>query len=126
MAPSSDDEDSKSESEYDEYEGIGIGDDIPNLPASANGDTDAGFNLHALAVGPLPPTPPSEEEEGGMSKEPEMPKVPASHYVTPPKRLGESKEPRSSIKKLKIKQEPNEEKEDKITEDTWLGTQLAE
>ena len=123
MPPSSDDEDSESEYDYSEYPGIGIGDDIPNLPASVNGDTDAGFNLHALAVGPMPPTPPSEEEEGGMSKEPmskepEMPKV--SHYVTPPKRPGVSKEPHSGIKKVK-----NEPGESKVTEDTWLGTYIC-
>ena len=96
MPPSSDDEDSNSD-EDDEYEGIGIGDDIPNLPASVSGDTDAGFNLKALAVGPMPPTPPSEDEEGGMPEECEMPKVPVSHYVTPPKRPGVSAEPHQEV-----------------------------
>lgn len=121
MPPSSDDEDSNSD-EDDEYEGIGIGDDIPNLPASVSGDTDAGFNLKALAVGPMPPTPPSEDEEGGMPEECEMPKVPVSHYVTPPKRPGVSAEPHSGIKKCKVKDEP---KEYKVTEDTWLGTHIC-
>ena len=49
-----------------------------------------------------------------MSKEPEMPKV--SHYVTPPKRPGVSKEPHSGIKKVK-----NEPGESKVTDRYLAG-----
>ena len=64
-------------------------DEVPNIAADSRGNTEHGFNLAALAVGPLPPDP--EWAEGD------------AYLTPPPKRAAEfGGEPGSTVKKAKI------------------------
>lgn len=80
-------------------------DEVPNIAADSRGNTEHGFNLAALAVGPLPPDP--EWAEGD------------AYLTPPPKRAAEfGGEPGSTVKKAKI-DKCGDGSDIPIPEDAW-------
>lgn len=79
-------------------------DEVPNIAADSRGNTEHGFNLAALAVGPLPPP---EWAEGD------------AYLTPPPKRAAEfGGEPGSTVKKAKI-DKCGDGSDIPIPEDAW-------